>query len=66
VHVPLGENEPEAPPLLKVTVPPGLDFVPLSVSVTVAVQVVVFHVGRVASEQLTNVLVLRRLTVMLK
>jgi hypothetical protein len=59
VHMPpAGVNAPCAPELEKVTVPPGDDAVPPAwVSVTVAVQVVVFQVGRVDGLQLTDVLV---------
>jgi len=65
MHVALGENVPDAPLLLKVTVPPGLDFVPAdSVSVTVAVHVVVSFIGSVASSQVTLVEVERLETAM--
>ena len=51
------------PPVLKVTVPAGADFVPLgSVSVTVAVQVVGAFSATDAGEQLTVVVVARVLT----
>src|SRR2546422_7189133 len=46
--------------LLKLTVPRGADFVPLSVSVTVAVQVVEPPRGISGAAQLTSVVVVRR------
>ena len=49
--------------LLKLTVPRGADFVPLSVSVTVAVQVVEPPSGISAAAQLTSVVVVRACTV---
>src|SRR2546425_700958 len=48
--------------LLKLTVPRGADFVPLSVSVTVAVQVVEPPRGISGAAQLTTVVVVRRRT----
>src|SRR3989442_14299998 len=48
--------------LLKLTVPRGADFVPLSVSVTVAVQVVEPPSGISGAAQLTTVVVVRRRT----
>src|SRR3989442_8934687 len=49
--------------LLKLTVPRGADFVPLSVSVTVAVQVVEPPRGISGAAQLTTVVVVRGATV---
>src|SRR5690242_16478443 len=51
VQVPLPLKLPLAPPLLKLAVPCGDDFVPESVSVTVAVQVVDPLIGLVPGEQ---------------
>ena len=51
------------PELEKVTVPLGADLVPLAVSVTVAVQVVLTPASTLVGLQLTAVLVLRLLTV---
>src|SRR2546425_852653 len=48
--------------LLKLSVPRGADFVPLSVSVTVAVQVVEPPRGISGAAQLTTVVVVRRRT----
>ena len=48
---------PLAPPLLKVTVPDGADLVPLSLSVTVAVQDELSLIGTDAGEQVTFVVV---------
>jgi hypothetical protein len=62
-HVALGENAPEAPPLPKVTEPPGVDLVPPSVSDTVAVQVVPWLIATLLGEQLTAVEVVRFVTV---
>ena len=58
----VGLNVP-APLLVKVTVPVGVVFVPTSVSLTVAVQVVDVPGGTVEGEQLTLVLVERFVTV---
>jgi hypothetical protein len=63
VQVALGEKLPDADPLERVTVPPGLDFVPVSVSVTVAVQVVLSLIGTEPGEQETLVDVERTVTV---
>jgi hypothetical protein len=60
-----GVNVP-APLLLNVTVPVGALFAPLSVSLTVAVQVVVELTAMCDGEQLTDVDVLRLLTVTAK
>src|SRR3989442_1509089 len=51
-----------APELVKVTVPVGVEGVPVSVSVTVAVQVVETPAGTVGGVQLTTVVVVRRRT----
>src|SRR2546427_597356 len=53
----------DALPILKLTVPRGADFVPLSVSVTVAVQVVEPPRGISGAAQLTTVVVVRAATV---
>jgi hypothetical protein len=58
-----GVKLPPAGLLLKLTVPPGGDFMPLSVSVTVAVQVVEPPSGISAAAQLTSVEVVRACTV---
>jgi hypothetical protein len=62
VQVALGEKLPEALPLAKVTAPPGLDLVPLSVSVTVAVQLVPWLIATAEGVQLTAVEVVRFVT----
>ena len=51
-----------APELVKVTLPVGVEGVPVSVSVTVAVQVVETPAGTVGGVQLTTVVVVRRRT----
>src|SRR2546425_578616 len=56
----VGVKLPPAGLLLKLTVPRGADFVPLSVSVTVAVQVVEPPRGISGAAQLTTVVVVRR------
>jgi hypothetical protein len=66
VQVALGVKLPEAVPFEKLTVPPGLDFVPESVSVTVAVQVVPWLIATELGVQLTAVAVVRFVTVMSK
>ena len=58
-------NEP-APLLVKATLPTGLDLVGLSVSLTVAVQVVPWLIATEADEQLTEVEVVRVRTLMSK
>src|SRR4051812_42302357 len=58
VHVAAAENAP-VPLLVNVTVPDGADAVPLSVSLTVAVQVVAWLTTTLAGAQLTAVLVIR-------
>ena len=62
VQVALGEKLPEEL-VVRVTVPAGLDLVPASVSVTVAVQVEPALIGTWPGEQLTAVEVVRLFTV---
>jgi hypothetical protein len=66
VQVALGVKLPEAAPLFRVTVPPGLDLLPESVSETVAVQVELSLIGVEAGVQLTAVAVARLVTVRAK
>jgi hypothetical protein len=66
VQVALGLNAPEAVPLEKVTVPAGLDFVPESVSETVAVQVVLSLIGTELGAHPTTVELVRLVTVRAK
>jgi hypothetical protein len=61
VQVPPEENVPEAS--VKVTVPPGRTPVPVSLSDTVAVQVVAEFTGTVDGEQLTLVALVRLVAV---
>jgi hypothetical protein len=63
VHEPLPLKLPEAAPFEKLTEPAGNDFVPESVSDTVAVHVELSLIGVEAGEQLTLVEVIRLLTV---
>jgi hypothetical protein len=56
-------NAPEEAPLLKLAVPCGDDFVPESMSVTVAVQVVEVLIGVVAGAHEVDVDVVRNVTV---
>jgi hypothetical protein len=66
VQVALGLKLPEAAPLVSVTEPAGLDFVPLSVSLTVAVQLEPWLIATEPGEQETEVKVVRLLTVRAK
>ena len=66
VQVALGLKLPEAAPLVRVTEPAGLDFVPLSVSLTVAVQLEPWLIATEPGEQETEVKVVRLLTVRAK
>jgi hypothetical protein len=66
VQVALGENAPEATPFVNVTEPAGLDFVPGSVSETVAVQVEPWLIATEFGEHDTDVEVERFVTVRAK
>ena len=66
VQVALGLKLPEAAPLFRVTDPAGLDLPPVSVSVTVAVQLVPWLIATELGVQLTAVEVVRLVTVRAK
>ena len=66
VQVALGEKLPEAAPLVRVTEPAGLDFVPASVSLTVAVQLEPWLIATEPGEQLIAVEVVRLFAVKAK
>ena len=66
VQVALGLKLPEAAPLVRVTEPAGLDLLPESVSLTVAVQVEPWLIATEDGLQLIDVAVVRLFTVSAK